>query len=89
MNEKAVNYYQTRVHYSNNLATRVRFHGPGRTGKALCSTQANPVEVYDATAKEHDARQYGAPVKDMDTLPLCKKCEKADAKFGPRPTEET
>lgn len=80
--EKAVNYYQTRVHYSLNLDQRPPFHGPGRRGTALCTTETNPVEVYDAEARTWDAERYGAPVKPFKSLPLCMKCEKKLAKIG-------
>lgn len=80
--EKAVNYYQTRVHYTTDLEPREVWHGPGRWGSSLCSTSAvNRVEVYDREARQHEADRYGAPVKAFEDLPLCKKCERKAAKI--------
>ena len=77
---RASNWYQTRAHLV--AALRPASYG-GQRGAALCSTESNPVEVYDQAGQQGLSVQYwGHKVKQIDDLPLCKKCEKKAEKLG-------
>jgi hypothetical protein len=75
----ATNWYHTRRHYSRDL-TEYHYDG-GCKGHALCSTETNPVEVWDQEAMTALDRQYfrNKPTVIAD-LPECKKCARILAK---------
>jgi hypothetical protein len=73
--ELASNWYRTRAHYSS--ALEPARHGDGREGEALCSRANMSVFVYDKAAHEAHERKYSLTPKPIESLPLCKKCERA------------
>lgn len=70
--EPATNWYRTRKHWSRDLVPDVQ---GGRTGHGLCTTDSNPVQVWDQEAMSALDRQYfrNKPTVVAD-LPECKKC---------------
>lgn len=79
---EAANYYQTRRHYT--LEMKPERYDPGFWGNALCSTESNPVVIYDQSYHEAMAEKYGThKVKPFESLPLCKKCAKKAEKLAP------
>ena len=72
---EGANWYQTKRHYTPKMTPH--FLGYGFSGVALCSTDSNPVEVYDQSFhQERYEREYRHKVKPFEKLPLCKKCAK-------------
>jgi hypothetical protein len=78
--ELASNWYRTRAHYS--VALQPARYGEGREGDALCSGLNMAVVVYDKAAHEDHERRFSLASKPIETLPLCKKCERAAKKLA-------
>ena len=82
--EPCTNWYRTRRHLSVDLAEDRPY---GRSGRSLCWTESNPVEVYDQawiTEWARDRRRLGFATKDVVVvdLPECKKCAAKAAKLA-------
>lgn len=71
--ELVSNYYRTRAHYP---ATFRKNLFAGSEGTSLCSTEAMPVTIFDKAAHEAHEQQYHLTPKPIESLPLCKKCER-------------
>jgi hypothetical protein len=74
--EPATNWYRTRRHWSHDLGPwGLRNPSePGRRGHSLCSTESNPVDVWDQEAIYALDQEHGRSHKAIDDLPECKKC---------------
>jgi hypothetical protein len=77
--EPAANWYGTRRHYSRDLAVN-EFDHKGRQGHALCSTDSNPVRVWDQDGMDATAERYHTKPTVVAALPECKKCARILAK---------
>lgn len=73
------NWYGTRQHYGTEWTRQPSTRG--MRAKALCSTESNPVGIYDQAACDSWRTQYpdSKPVT-VTALPLCKRCERKEAK---------
>jgi hypothetical protein len=71
--EPATNWYGTRRHYSTDLAQNSLNH-KGRQGHSLCSTENNPVQVWDQDGMDGNAERYSTKSTVVAGLPECKKC---------------
>lgn len=76
---EASNYYQTRRHYAAAMESK---RPGGKAGKAICATDAWPVEVFDQEHQDLTFPMWGGTPKRIATLPLCKRCERKAAKGG-------
>lgn len=68
----ATNWYGTRRHYSLDLGPNTL--GSGRKGHSLCTTEDNPVQVWDQDGVNSNAEQYRTKAIVIADLPECKKC---------------
>ena len=73
--EPCTNWYGTRRHYSIDLAPNTLDH-KGRQGHSLCSSESNPVQVWDQDGMDGNAERYHTRTTDIAALPECKKCPK-------------
>ena len=69
---EGANWHQTRRHYAASMTPVMG----GRHGSALCSSSANPVDIYDQDYHNAMAEQFEYPAKVISGLPLCKRCVK-------------
>lgn len=78
--ELAANYYETRAHWSADLAPE-HVGLVGRRGTALCITGGSRVVVFDQQYMDRKHAVWETSPKDHSALPLCKHCERARAKL--------
>lgn len=73
--EPATNWYGTRRHYSSDLAPN-SFGHKGREGSSLCSSENNPVRVWDQDGIDGNAEHYRTKSPRIADLPECKRCNR-------------
>lgn len=78
------NYCGRRAHYTDNMRPQPLglSAGTAGAGDALCSTEDNPVRVYDQAWHDHIARLYGTRKVTVTDLSVCRKCARQAEKHG-------